>query len=694
MYTRWGGFVRDAALFDAGFFGISPREAEGMDPQQRMLLETSWEALEYAGIAPSSIAGTNTGVYVGISATDYGFLRMASSVDAWVGTGNAHSVAAGRLSYVLGLRGPSIAVDTACSSSLVSVHLASQALRARECDLALAAGVNLIATPTGTLTFCRARMMAPDGRCKTFDAAANGYVRGEGCGVVVLKRLSDALAGRDNILAVIRGSAVNQDGASGGLTVPNGPAQEEVIRRALAIAGVKPFEVGYVEAHGTGMSLGDPIEVRALANVLCRERNADEPLLIGSVKTNIGHLESAAGIASLIKVVLALRHREIPPHLHFQRPSPHIAWEESPIGVPAAKTEWTPHGPSGKRIAGISSFSFCGTNAHLIVEEAPDSQSGGAEPTGPHTLVLSARTEAALSELVSRYAAYLAETHDDVADICYTANTGRSQLEHTLAVVGASKQELRDALLEKRLTMPSRTDWESFYQNSSRRKVRLPNYPFERERYWFQPSPSSPKGQRQGHPLLGEALSSPLPVTAFASEIGTDDIPYLASHRAGGVAVLPAAAYLDMVLAARPGSEVADVLFLEPMFLTAQSREVQVILHPQEEEQRRFEVFSRDGKDAEWSLHASGSTQSHATAATEWPVESLDAIRSRCASELSVDDFYDRAKAFGLDFGPDFRAIRELRCGEGEAFARIALPANVSGAENYRAHPVLLDAAL
>ena len=237
MYTRWGGFVEGAALFDASFFGIAPREAVGMDPQQRLLLEVAWEALENAGHAPSGLTGTQTGVYVGICASDYGFLRMGSGIDAYFGTGNAHSVAAGRLSYLLGLQGPSLAVDTACSSSLVTVHLACQALRSRECDLALAAGVNLIVSPVGTFNFCRARMMAPDGRCKTFDASANGYVRGEGCGVVVLKRLAEAIADRDHILAVIRGSAVNQDGASGGLTVPNGPAQEAVIRKALAMAG-------------------------------------------------------------------------------------------------------------------------------------------------------------------------------------------------------------------------------------------------------------------------------------------------------------------------------------------------------------------------------------------------------------------------------------------------------------------------
>ena len=297
--TRWGGFLDQiGAAFDPQFFGIAPREAVSMDPQQRLLLEVSWEALEHAALAPARLRGSRTGVFVGISSFDYAQLLASqdeATIDAYLGTGVAHSASVGRVSYVLGLEGPNLAIDTACSSSLVAVHQACQSLLAGESDLALAGGVNVILTPTATISLSKARMLAPDGRCKTFDATADGFARGEGCGIVVLKRLADATRDGDRILAVIRGSAVNQDGASSGLTVPNGPAQTRVIRGALEQAGIAPGEVDYLEAHGTGTSLGDPIEVQAAAAALGTGRPADRPLLLGSVKTNIGHLEAAAG---------------------------------------------------------------------------------------------------------------------------------------------------------------------------------------------------------------------------------------------------------------------------------------------------------------------------------------------------------------------------------------------------------------
>ena len=331
MASRWGGFLDDISQFDPGFFAISPREASRMDPQQRLLLEVAWEALENAAQSPSAIWQTKTGVYFGICSSDYLHLALAmgdmSLLDAHLAAGTAHSIASGRVSYLLGLHGPSLSIDTACSSSLVAVHQACTALLAGDCDMALAGGVNAIVAPETTTSLSHARMLAPDGRCKAFDAAADGFVRGEGCGVVVLKRLSDAAAAGDRILAVIRGTALNQDGPSSGLTAPNGRSQEAVIREALANAGVKPEEVSYVEAHGTGTSLGDPIEVEALGRVLAEKERRSVPLAIGSVKTNIGHLEAAAGVAGLIKVVLALQHGQIPAHLHFEQPSPHIAWE-------------------------------------------------------------------------------------------------------------------------------------------------------------------------------------------------------------------------------------------------------------------------------------------------------------------------------------------------------------------------------
>ena len=337
MCTRWGGFLDGIDQFDAEFFGISPREAAGMDPQQRLLLEVAWEALESAGQSPEQLAGTRTGVFTGLCTSDYYALRLAGgpgTIDAYVATGNAHSVASGRISYVLGLQGPSLSIDTACSSSLVAVCLACQSLRTRECDLALAGGVNLILQPDTTITLSRSHMMSPVGRCKAFDAAADGFVRSEGCGLLVLKRLSEARQHGDRILAVIRGTACNQDGASSGLTAPNGPSQISVVRDGLANAGLQPDDIDYIEAHGTGTSLGDPIEARALAEVFGPGRKSELPLRIGSVKSNIGHAESAAGIAGLIKTVLALHLGKIPPSLHLQKLNPHIDWTGLPFEVP------------------------------------------------------------------------------------------------------------------------------------------------------------------------------------------------------------------------------------------------------------------------------------------------------------------------------------------------------------------------
>ena len=446
MSTRWGGFLDRVDNFDAGFFGIAPREAVSTDPQQRLLLEVTWEALESAGQVPAKLAHSQTAVFIGICSTDY-FTRQLKrndpgSVEAYWGTGNAESVAAGRLSYVLGLQGPSVAIDTACSSSLVAIHYACQGLRVGECDLALAGGVSVILNPETTIIFSKARMMAPDGRCKTFDRAADGYVRGEGCGVLVLKRLSDALRDGDNILAVIRGSAVNQDGPSGGLTVPNGPAQEAVIRRALANAGVDPGQVDYVEAHGTGTALGDPIEVQALGDVFGEGHSKQDPLIIGSVKTNIGHLEGAAGVAGVIKVVLALQHEEIPPHLHFKEPNPHIAWDKLAVKVATEPIPW-PSG-QGRRIAGVSSFGFSGTNAHVVVEEAPVRKQAEVTVERPLQLLsLSAKSEEALRELAGRFGEHLARHPElTLGDVCYTANAGRSHFPCRMTMLASSPEQL------------------------------------------------------------------------------------------------------------------------------------------------------------------------------------------------------------------------------------------------------------
>lgn len=447
MYCRYGGFIGPVDGFDSLFFGLSPREVARMDPQHRLILEVAWEALEHAQIPASKLHGEPVGVFLGSTSFDYGALLFGEGdlnrVDAFSGTGGTPGPAAGRLSYLLGLTGPSFVLDTACSSSLVAVHLACQSLRNRECNLAITGGVNLTLSPAGTVNFCKARMLAPDGRCKTFDDSANGYVRGEGCGLVILKRLSDVTS-QDRVLALIRGSAVNQDGPSGGFTVPSGPAQEKVIRSALAVAGVEPNQIDYVEAHGTGTSLGDPIEVEALGSLFGDGRDPDRPLLIGSVKTNCGHLEAAAGMASLLKVILSLNHGEIPPHLHFKNPNSRIQWDMLPIKVNKDLTKW--NNEQGMRLAGISCFGFSGTNAHLIVSEAPEQFTDSNTPENVDILCLSTKSEPALQRLAESWANFLiGNSEGNLSSICRAANAGRSHFPYRLTVKG--KNEIDMALL-------------------------------------------------------------------------------------------------------------------------------------------------------------------------------------------------------------------------------------------------------
>lgn len=453
MVVRAGSFLPEVDRFDAHFFGISPLEAATLDPQQRLLLEVSWEALEHANLAADSLRESRTGVYVGAFWDDYSAQHLYNAdpaqIDGYRLLSHLRGMSAGRLAYVLGLHGPAMQLDTACSSSLLALHLASQALRAGECDLALAGGVNLVLSPEQLIGLSQMGAVAPDGRCKTFAAEADGFGVGEGAGIVVLKRLADARRAGDHIFAVIRGSAVNHDGASNGLTAPNGRAQEAMLRQAVANAGVHPTQIQYVETHGTGTVLGDPIEVQALVNVLGPGRTT--PLMLGSVKTNIGHLSAAAGIAAFIKVVLALQEGMIPPNLHFTTPNPHIPWTATELIIPTTPTAWPAAAGSGKgrRLAGVSSFGLTGTNVHLIVEEAPPAAPHTSPPKDAapltadeplerpyHLLTLSAKSEAALQAQLAQIDRWLADAPAvTLADLCYTAATSRSHWSERLSMV-------------------------------------------------------------------------------------------------------------------------------------------------------------------------------------------------------------------------------------------------------------------
>ncbi|NBD13836.1 SDR family NAD(P)-dependent oxidoreductase [Corallococcus silvisoli] len=741
MYTRSGSFLKHVDQFDPLFFGISPREAASLDPQQRLMLEVCWEAFENAAQVPSRLAGNRIGTFVSIGQSDYALFQLLSPdptrITAWAGTGSGLSFAAGRLSHALGLQGPSLVVDTACSSSLVAVHLAIQSLRNGECRLALAGGVQLILAPEVMLFLSRARALSPDGRCKTFDASADGYGRGEGCGAVVLKRLSDALQDEDEILAVIRGSAVNHDGPSSGLTVPNGLAQQALIRQALEIARVAPSEVSYVEAHGTGTRLGDPIEFEALGAVFGPAHSPEQPLWVGSVKTNIGHLEPAAGIASLIKVALALRHGEIPPHPSFERPSEHIPWDRFPLRVPTSPIPWDRR---GKRIAGISAFGLSGTNAHLVLEEAPARPARPVPTPRASLLMLSARSPEALDQLAERFQHHLI-AHPELSahDVCYSASTGRAHFPYRRAVVGASAAELAQELARRasrngsppeqsaHLTGDGRDEprrllsslgalyerggevsWASLPDAAKGRRVPLPTYPFQRMRYWCDPPtrPAARPASSVASPIPGRRVHSPLiGQTLFESRIGVEELPFLKDHIVFGEVTVPGASHLAHVLAISGqvhggrGSVLEHVSFPQALVLPeGRIRDLQVVLSPEGTARDSFTVLTlepdADGARVEWTSHATGrarAASAHDTDGAALERLPLAELRAGFTEALDPGSFFSSIRRRGIDLGPGFQWHRALWRRGQEALGRMEVPEALTPEERYPLHPALLD---
>ncbi len=704
-----GGFLANVADFDAAFFGISPGEAERMDPQQRLLLEVLWETIEDAAITPAALSGSRTGVYVGAAHTDYFTLaRDAGQVDHYLGTGNNPSVMAGRLSYYLGLQGPSMTINTACSSSLVAIHLACQSLRSGECDLAFAGGVNLLLTPENFVAYSKAGMLAADGRCKTFDARADGYVRGEGCGMVALKRLSEAQRDGDRIVAVIRGDAVDQDGRSSSLTAPNGPSQQQVIREALRLAGVEPQAVQYVECHGTGTALGDPIEVQALAAVYAEGRAVGRPLILGAVKTNIGHLESAAGIAGVIKVCLALRHESIPPNLHLETPNPHVDWDAMQVALPQRSYAWPSAGK--ERLAGVSSFGFSGTNAHLVLAEAPAAGGvGRPSPRGEHILALSAKSEPALRELAGRYAAFLRGAGAALSDVCFTAHTGRANFKQRMVVAAHTPEQMIDrlaAFAERAAAPPSPTerqaqevaaaylqgaevDWDRYYGGTRGTRVALPTYPFQRRPYWIASGPAAAKVAPEAELLGRRTETGSNDLVIFQRDVAADAPAYLADHRIFSQVLFPAAAFLELAVHAATESGLGEsgavalrsLNIVAGLGLTSAPCRLQVEV---KRSARVVEVYSPDDLDNALRLHAEASVQP----AREEPPPAVPGAVMR-SEDLAV--FYDKARAAGFDYGPRFRSLRRLERTPTETRFEVAINDDPNG---LLLHPALIDGCL
>jgi acyl transferase domain-containing protein/SAM-dependent methyltransferase/acyl carrier protein len=671
-----GGYLPDVAAFDPTFFGIAPREAVYMDPQHRLVLEVAWEALEHALIPPDGLVGSQTGVFLGMCNYDYAQLAAAGGqTDGYAGTGGAPSVAAGRIAYTLGLTGPAMVVDTACSSSLVTLHLAAQALRAGECTLALAGGVNLTLGLGTTDALQQLHMLSPRARCSAFDAAADGFVRGEGCGILVLKRQSDAERDGDRVLAIIGGSAINQDGRSAGLTAPSGQAQEMVIRAALTRAGIGPEAVDAVEAHGTGTALGDPIEMHALRAVFGGARAS--PLLVGSVKSNIGHAEAAAGVAGVIKSVLMLQHQAVPPSLHFNRLNPHIDLGDAAIVVPTALTP-TPIG-----CVGVSSFGFSGTNAHVVLRRAR-ADARQPEPNPDPQLLISARSPEALKALVRGYQSLLAAglaAGTDFVDLCHSASIGRGRLPWWVCVGSASELDSAEPSDAPHPVLPPQPG----------RRVDLPRYPFQRRRYWVDAVPAKPvvdaTAQANEHPLLGRPLRSALRQRQHEVRLTAERLPWLEDHRVGGRMIVPGSALVAMLRAAVPGEqavELADIRLLRPLD-AGLGPVVQTIADPQT---RSLEILAAVG-EATFETIATAVWQA---VGPETPPPCLAEMQARCATPYDPGTLYAQFEAAGLSYGPTFRCLAQLTGGSGETVAAL-IPCPADQRSGAGPEVRLLDAA-
>jgi polyketide synthase PksM len=758
--VKWGGFIPEVDKFDPLFFGISPKEAGCMDPQQRLFLETVWKTIEDAGYRPSELAGTRTGIFVGVSTSDYIELydKQALGIVPQTSTGMANSVVANRVSYLLGLHGPSEPVDTACSSALVAIHHAVEAIRSGSCDQAIAGGVNVILTPTLHISFSKAGMLSEDGRCRTFDKDASGYVRGEGVGAIWIKPLSKAEADGDHIYGLIRGSAVNHGGRANSLTAPNPNAQAELLFSAYSRAGIDPGTVGYIETHGTGTRLGDPVELNGLKKAFARlyeargeEVPSEKRCALGSVKTNVGHLETAAGIAGVLKVLLALRHGKLPGNVHFHELNPFIRLEDSPFYVLDETRTWEPlkdrQGRVLPRRAGVSSFGFGGANAHLILEEYVAPRGSTPVELGANVVVLSAKDDERLMDQVRQLASFLESHSVEWTSLVYTLQLGREAMPSRLAIVASGLEELKEKLaqvaggqlkvagvhrgqvegtgegaellvegaegaeflrvvLEQRKfdklarlwVQGTQIDWRLLYRGQRPRRIPLPTYPFARERHWIPEAPAGARSSEQVHPWLGriEPSASLGQGLVFTRRLSKSE-PVLRDHRVRGQATLPGVYTLVLAASAaaqlRLGSayRITGVAWLQPLVVGPAGAELAFSVR-REGDSLRFSVESTLG--AGGTEHARGELHAGGAPGAEVSLD-LAAIKARCPNSREREALYQAFERAGLSYGGSFQGVQRLWSNEREALGELTLPGG-SGHPSAPAglYPGLLDSAL
>lgn len=722
-YVTKMGFIDHIKDFDANFFGISPREAKLIEPQQRLFLEQCYKALEYANYPPDSLRGSLTGVFAGVGPNEYYALLEKSGfsneeLSAYSITGNVLNLIPGRVAYFFDFKGPSLSIDTACSSSMVALHYACQSLKTHETDYALAGGVNILLMPESNVTLCKAKALAPDGQCKTFDERADGYARAEGCGVVLLKRLSDALRDKDSILAVIKATAVNNDGKSAGLTVPNGTSQEEVMKTALSQSNLSSEDISYIEAHGTGTPLGDPIEIHAINQVYGTHHSRENPLYVGTVKTNIGHLESASGIAGIIKTIISLKNQKIYKILNFNHLNPNITLNNTRIAL--QNIDWK--SSVKPRCAGINAFGFSGTNAHVILQEFPQHDRSRATHTDQlHVLVLSAKSSTALIQLSKAYQQYLEHTEENFSDVCFTAATCRDHYSHRLVLAAKSTTEAAQLFNSGHYTLSSapeksfeRThdpllhdllikylngesiDWKQYYKSlgSEFHTVVLPHYTFDRVEFWPDKKSEYAPPESLIHPLLGQMLSMPGNEFLFRNKLDLNNLGYIKHHMVFDKVVVPATAYLECGLTAAKELLKSNELCIEHIHVERplyprQGQEIQLLVKPIHNGRYKISIFAY--QDSSWQKYA----EMECCPKTSSPPVyiNINELKSSFDKKLDLSQIYDHFKNRSLFYGKEFQVMQEGYIGTDSILSKITLT-QATQTTNYHYHPILLDGAI